>query len=183
MLGTARQPAHGTYYQKRRLEAEAVKSTGISIWWSCGRWIKIHPKRGEQSRCLESLTEGGKCVPCFFCVSSFWWSVFVFELWCFFLILMTCLPWSSFSCFFFILMMCVNPWCWAGPVRRSWIIYQKFIFTIPRLFFSTYISTFAFFKRQIHINIIIWISTMQCCSSAPCKECKSQQVTQFLKRN
>ena len=98
----------------------------------------------------------------------------------FFLILMTCLPWSSFSCFFFILMMCVNPWCWAGPVRRSWIIYQKFIFTIPRLSFSTYIYTFAFFKSQIHVNIIIWISSMQCCSSAPCKECQTVKFSKLL---
>ena len=98
---------------------------------------------------------------------SFWWRVSLDRL---------------FRVFSFILMMCVNPWCWAGPVRRSWIIYQKFIFTIPRLSFSTYISTFSFFKSQIRVNIMIWISTMQCCSSAPCKKChniKSQRVTQF----
>ena len=162
MPGTARQPAHGTYYQKRPRSRISQKywDQHLMIFWPmkkrrAGQMLRIADWRGKV------------CSLIFFCISIFWWPVRVW-VWMFFLIQMTCVPWSSFSCFFFILMMCVNPWCWAGPVRRSWIIYQKFIFTIPRLSFSTYISTFSFFQKsnscQHHDldfnNAVLLISTM-----------------------
>ena len=97
----------------------------------------------------------------------------------FFLILMTCLPWSSFRVFSSFW------WCvkslmlsWASPPLMNHL--SEIYFYNPSPFLLHLHLHIFFFKSQIHVNIIIWISSMQCCSSAPCKECQTVKFSKLL---